>query len=278
MSQDSGSLKHRGIYILPSLFTTMGLFAGFYSLIAAVQGRFELAAWAIIVAAVFDMLDGRVARLLNAETAFGAEYDSLCDMLSFGIAPAVLMYMWALNPLGKPGWLAAFLIAAGAALRLARFNVQLDVQDKRYFCGLPTPASALLIATAVLFYASAQAHPAAWLWWLIAVALAWLMVSNIRFISGKDLDLRERKPFAAILIMVVVLTIIMMDHERILFTLFMAYCLHGPMMSLWQWHRVKTLRTLRRQRRAEKRAAKAARTRTAAPDTPIQPTEDEHHP
>ncbi len=260
MSQHGSSRMHRGVYILPSLFTTMGLFAGFYSLIAAVQGRFELAAWTIVAAAVFDMLDGRVARLLNAETDFGAEYDSLCDMLSFGIAPAVLIYMWALNPLGKPGWLAAFLIAAGAALRLARFNVQLDVQDKRYFCGLPTPASALLIATAVLFYSSIAAHPSPWLWWLIAIALAWLMVSNIRFISGKDLDLRERKPFTVILLMIVALTVIMIDHERILFTLFMAYCLHGPMISLWHWRKASRLRLLRRQRRAERRQARQAAT------------------
>ncbi len=243
----------RGVYILPSLFTTMGLFAGFYALIAAVQGRFELAAWAIIIAAVFDMLDGRVARLLNAETEFGAEYDSLCDMLSFGIAPAVLAYMWALNPLGKPGWLAAFLIVAGAALRLARFNVQHAVQDRRYFRGLPTPAAALLIATAVLFYAAIDLQPLAWLWWTVSILLAWLMVSNIRFISGKDLDLRERKPFAVVLLMVVALTIVMIDHERILFTLFMAYCLHGPMMSFWQARRAARIRALRRQRRAERR-------------------------
>jgi CDP-diacylglycerol--serine O-phosphatidyltransferase len=248
--------QRRGVYILPSLFTTMGLFAGFYSLIASVQGRFELAAWTIIAAAIFDMLDGRVARLLNAETSFGAEYDSLCDMLSFGIAPAVLVYLWALVPLGKPGWLAAFLIVAGAALRLARFNVQHDVQDKRYFCGLPTPATALLIASAVLFYHDIESQPWAWLWWTVSVALAWLMVSNTRFMSGKDIDLRKGRQFTVVLAMVVMVTVVMVAPYRILFAIFMAYCLHGPMMSLWQHHKIKELRALRRQRRAERKQHK----------------------
>ncbi|MDQ6978707.1 MAG: CDP-diacylglycerol--serine O-phosphatidyltransferase [Mariprofundaceae bacterium] len=247
------SQQRRAVYILPSLFTTMGLFAGFYSLIASVQGRFELAAWTIIAAAIFDILDGRVARLLNAETSFGAEYDSLCDMLSFGIAPAVLVYLWALTPLGKPGWLAAFLMVAGAALRLARFNVQHDVQDKRYFSGLPTPAAALLIASAVLFYHDIESLPWSWLWWMISVALAWLMVSNTRFISGKDIDLRKGRQFTLVLLMVMMITIVMVAPYRILFAVFMAYCLHGSMMCLWQHHRIKELRQSRRQRRAERK-------------------------
>lgn len=241
---------HRGIYVLPSLFTTMGLFAGFYALIAAVQGRYELAAWAILAAAAFDMLDGRVARLLNAETAFGAEYDSLCDMLSFGVAPAVLMYMWALAPLHKIGWLAAFLIAACAALRLARFNVQLDTQDKRYFQGLPTPAAALLIATAVLYHEEGGLAPAPWLWFGVSIALAWLMVSGVRFISGKDFDLRRRHSFTVILVMLVAIVLVMADPYRVLFTVLMAYCLHGPMMSLWQHQKAVRFRLARKRRKA----------------------------
>jgi CDP-diacylglycerol--serine O-phosphatidyltransferase len=245
----------RGIYVLPSLFTTMGLFAGFYALIAAVQGRYELAAWAIIAAAVFDMLDGRVARLLNAETAFGAEYDSLCDMLSFGVAPAVLMYMWALAPLHKIGWLAAFLIAACAALRLARFNVQLDTQDKRYFQGLPTPATALLIATAVLYHEESALAPVPWLWLLVSVFLAWLMVSGVRFVSGKDIDLRQRRSFTVILGMLVAIVLVMADPYRVLFTVMMAYCLHGPMMSLWQHQKATRYRLARKRRKAAEGAS-----------------------
>jgi len=236
----------RGIYILPSLFTSAGLFAGFYALIGAVQGRFELAAWAIIIAAIFDMMDGRVARMLNAETAFGAEYDSLCDMLSFGIAPAVLVYMWALAPLGKPGWLAAFLIAACSALRLARFNVQVGSQDKRYFQGLPTPATALLLASAVLYHEQGHFVPSAWLWWVMSVALAWLMVSGVRFISGKDFDLRQKRGHSVLVVMLIIIALIMLDPSRILFAIFLAYVLHGPMLSIWQHRKVKRYRVARR--------------------------------
>jgi len=230
-------VKERGIYILPSLFTTGGLFAGFYALIAAVQGRFELAAWALIAAAIFDALDGQVARLLHAESDFGAEYDSLCDMLSFGIAPAVLVYLWALSPLHKPGWLAAFLVAACAALRLARFNVQLDTQSKRYFNGLSTPAAAMLIATAVLFHENAVVAPVPWLWFGISVTLAWLMVSHVPYFAGKDVDLKKRHPAALLLIMLAIIVFIMVNPHMNLFVLALAYCIHGPMINLWQWRK-----------------------------------------
>lgn len=235
----NNSVRERGIYILPSLFTTAGLFAGFYGLIAAVQGRFELAAWALIAAAVFDMLDGRVARLLHAESDFGAQYDSMCDMLSFGIAPAVLMYMWALTPLHKAGWLAAFLIAACAALRLARFNVELSTQSKRYFNGLPTPAAAMLIATAVLFHENANLNPVSWLWFVISVTLAWLMVSHVPFFAGKDVDLKKRRPAVTILIMLVVIAFIMIDPRTYLFVLAMAYCIHGILLGITGRYRKK---------------------------------------
>lgn len=241
--------RNRGIYILPSLFTSMGLFAGFYALIAAIQGRYELAAWAIIAAGVFDMLDGRVARLLSAETAFGAEYDSLCDMLSFGIAPAVLVYMWALTPLHKPGWLAAFLVAACAALRLARFNTQVGHHDKRYFQGLPTPAAAVLFATAVLFHEEAELAPVPWLWFSMAVFLAWLMVSRVRFFSGKDIDLKQRRSFAALVLLLMVLVLIMADPYKILFILAVAYCVHGPLLSIWQRQKAGRMRLAHRRNR-----------------------------
>lgn len=247
-------MTRRGIYLLPSLFTIMGLFSGFYALIAAVQGRYELAAWAILAAAVFDMMDGRVARLLNAETAFGAELDSLCDMVSFGLAPAVLIYLWALAPLQKLGWLAAFLITACAALRLARFNVQLASQDKRYFQGLPTPATALLIATAILFYEQGGYEPVPWLWFAISVTLAWLMVSGVRFLSGKDIDLKKRRSFAVLVGMLLGIVFIMADPYNVLFGILLIYCLHGPMMSAWQRQKVTRRRLSRKKARKRSRS------------------------
>ena len=235
----------RGIYVLPSLFTTAGLFAGFYALIAALQGRFELAAWALVAAAIFDVLDGRIARLMHAESSFGAEYDSLCDMVSFGIAPAVLVYLWVLTPLHKPGWLAAFLIAACAALRLARFNVQANASDKRYFQGLPTPAMAMLSATAVMFYADHDLQPRAWPWFFVALSLAFLMVSRVRFISAKDVDLKKRRPFVVVIAILFFLVLIVSNPHTVLFTMALAYCLHGPLLSIWQRHRAVNMRLRR---------------------------------
>jgi len=241
MMNKASTVKERGIYLLPSLFTTGGLFAGFYALIAAVQGRFELAAWALIAAAIFDMLDGRVARLLHAESDFGAQYDSLCDMLSFGIAPAVLIYLWALVPLHKLGWLAAFLIAACAALRLARFNVQIGTQSKRYFSGLPTPAAAMLIATAVLFHENNAMAPIPWLWFVISVTLAWLMVSRVPFFAGKDVDLKKRHPAVILLGILALIVFIMASPHVNLFILALAYCIHGPLLGLRKWKRCRQL-------------------------------------
>lgn len=249
-------MTKRGIYLLPSLFTIMGLFSGFYAVIAAVQGRYELAALAILAAAVFDMLDGRVARLLNAETAFGAELDSLCDMVSFGLAPAVLIYLWALAPLQKLGWLAAFLITACAALRLARFNVQLASQDKRYFQGLPTPATALLIATAILFHEQGGYEPVAWLWFVVSIVLAWLMVSGVRFLSGKDIDLKKRRSFTVLVGMLLAIVFIMADPYNVLFATLLIYCLHGPMMSVWQ-HQKVTRRRLALRKARKRNASKS---------------------
>ena len=257
MAEHKEPVALRGVYVLPSLFTSMGLFAGFYSLIPSVQGRFELAAWAIIAAVIFDILDGRVARLLHAETEFGAQYDSLCDMLSFGIAPAVLMYLWALvslpAELHKLAWMGAFCLAACAALRLARFNVQVGTQDKRYFQGLPTPGSALLIATAVLFHEDSGLNPQPWLWFGVSLALAWLMVSKVRFVSGKDVDLRQRRSYGMLLGIIAMIILITIDPYRVPFAIVLAYCIHGPMLSLWQHRKVSGYRLARRKARAQGR-------------------------
>ena len=250
-------MAKRGIYLLPSFFTILGLFSGFYSLIAAVQGRYELAAWAILAAAVFDMLDGRVARLLHAETAFGAELDSLCDMVSFGLAPAMLVYMWALVGLGpelhKLAWLGAFFLVACAALRLARFNVQIGVQDKQYFQGLPTPGAALFIATAVLFHEQGHYQPMPWLWFFLSVILAWLMVSGVRFVSGKDVDLKKRRPFTVLVGIVLVIGLVTAAPYKVLFGILLVYCLHGPVISVWQYQKANRYRVSRRLARKRKR-------------------------
>jgi len=195
-------------------------------------------------------LDGRVARLLHAETDFGAQYDSLCDMLSFGVAPAILVYFWALVNLGadlhRVSWLGAFFLVACAAIRLARFNVKLEVQDKRYFQGLPTPGAALLIAMAVLFHVDANIEPLPWLWFGLSTFLAWLMVSNVRFISGKDIDLKKRQSNSVLLIMVALIAFLAIDPYRVPFTVILAYCLHGPLLSLWQNRRLTQARLARK--------------------------------
>ncbi len=247
------TIKRRGIYVLPSMFTLLGLLCGFYSLVSAIQGNYEHAAWGIIAAAVFDMLDGRVARLLNAETAFGAELDSLADMMSFGVAPAVLVYLWALTPFEKLGWLAAFLIVAGSALRLARFNVQLASQDKRYFQGLPTPALALLMASGVLFHDAFAVEPSGLIWLVMSIGLAWLLVSNVRFFSGKNIDLKQKRPFAVLVVLLAVVVLLVLDPQRVLFVIFLAYCMHGPFLSIWQGQQHARLRLKKRMARAKRR-------------------------
>ncbi len=237
---------HRGIYLLPNLFTTGCLFAGFYAIVAAMGGRFESAAVAIFIAMVLDGLDGRVARMTNTQSAFGAEYDSLADMVSFGLAPALVVYVWALSDLGKLGWLAAFVYTAGTALRLARFNTQVGTTDKRYFQGLASPAAAAVVAGMVWVGHDYQAQGlsvsifAA----VLTVVMGLLMVSNVRYRSFKDLDLKGKVPFVAILAVVLVFVLISLDPPQVLFAGFAIYAFSGP---------VVTLLTLRR-RRAERRA------------------------
>jgi len=252
------AIKRRGIYVLPSMFTLLGLLCGFYSLVSSIQGSYEHAAWGIIVAAIFDMLDGRVARLLNAETAFGAELDSLSDMMSFGVAPAVLVYLWVLVPFGKLGWLAAFLIVAGSALRLARFNVQLASQDKRYFQGLPTPALALMMASGVLFHHAFHAEPTGIIWLVLSIVLAWLLVSNVRFYSGKNIDLKQKRPFAVLVMLLAVVVILVLNPQVVLFPVFLGYCMHGPVLSVWQGQQAARLRLKKRLARARKKQAAEA--------------------
>lgn len=241
---------HRGIYLLPNLFTTGCLFAGFYAIVAAMNHKFELAALAVFVAMFMDGLDGRIARLTNTQSQFGAEYDSLADMVSFGLAPALVMYVWSLSALGKLGWLAAFVYTAAAALRLARFNTQVGRADKRYFQGLPSPAAAAVVAGMVWVGQDflENGFDVAILTLIVTVAMGVFMVSNVRYRSFKDIDLKGKVPFVAILIVVLVFVLVSIDHSKVLFGLFFAYALSGPIV---------TLITLRR-RRAERKAQPSA--------------------
>src|SRR5262245_7974498 len=192
------ALRRRSIYLLPNLFTTAALFAGFYAIVQAMNDRFEHAAVAIFVAMVLDGLDGRVARLTHTQSEFGAQYDSLSDMVSFGAAPALVMYEWALKDLGKAGWIAAFVYCAGAALRLARFNVNLDVVDKRYFQGIPSPAAAAMLAGLVWTFDDLGIDRDVWLWiiaWVMTMYAGITMVTNVPFFSFKDFNLKKAVPF-----------------------------------------------------------------------------------
>lgn len=243
---DAQQQPSRGIYLLPNLFTTSGLFAGFYSIVAAMKGDFEKAAIAIFVAMIMDGLDGRVARLTNTQSAFGAEYDSLADVVSFGIAPSLVAYSWGLMSLGKLGWLVAFFFAAATALRLARFNSRLNVQDKRYFQGLPCPAAAGLVA-GMIWVAHDYGVPGQKLWMIAGVVTlitGSLMVSSMRFYSFKDIDLRGKVPFVAVLAVLLILVFISMDPPLVLLTTFGIYVLSGP--GLWILRRWRYFRRVRR--------------------------------
>lgn len=240
--------RRKGIYLLPNLFTTASLFAGFYAIVAAINDRFELAAIAIFVAAILDGMDGRIARLTNTQSEFGAQYDSLADMVSFGLAPALVVYEWSLLELGKPGWLAAFVYAAAAALRLARFNTQVGTADKRYFQGLASPAAAGLMAGMVWLSAEMGVEVGAGiraLAFVITLTAAVLMVSNARYHSFKGLDLRGRVPFVTALIVVMVFVFVSWDPSLVLFVLLVLYVLSGPVLTMFHLRR----------RRAERKAA-----------------------
>src|SRR6186713_3583032 len=209
-SLQKNRIRRRGIYLLPNLFTTAALFAGFYAIVQAMNANFDQSAVAIFVAMVLDGLDGRVARLTHTQLAFGAEYDSLTDMVSFGAAPALVMYEWALRDMGRIGWIAAFVYCVGAALRLARFNTQLSVADKRWFTGLPSPAAAALVAGMIWVLNDYQVRGGDVKWYAAALTVyaGITMVSSVKFYSGKDVNLRRMVPFwVAILILVGLLLI-----------------------------------------------------------------------
>jgi CDP-diacylglycerol--serine O-phosphatidyltransferase len=229
-------VRRRGIYLLPNAFTTAALFAGFYAIVQAMNMNFDQAAIAVFVAMVLDGLDGRVARLTRTQSAFGAEYDSLADMVSFGAAPALVMYEWALRDLGKLGWIAAFVYVAGAALRLARFNTLLEVADKRWFLGLPSPSAAALVAGFVWIVddLALDPDPLRWLAWALTVFAGLTMVSNVRYWSFKTINLKKSVPFVAVVLIAAVVALLSWQPPAVLFALFVGYAVSGYVLVAWR--------------------------------------------
>lgn len=272
-TESSEVKRRRGIYLLPNLFTTACLFAGFYAIVAAMGNRFEAAAVAIFIAMIMDGLDGRIARLTNTQSDFGAQYDSLADLVAFGLAPSLVVYVFTLSELGKLGWLAAFIYAACAALRLARFNTQVGVADKRFFQGLASPAAAALVAGFVWvasdyeFESNILSFPALFL----TVLAGLLMVSNIRYRSFKDLDLKGKVPFVTVLVVVMVFVFISIDPPQVLFAVFLLYALSGPATTVLGLRQRKQLREQEQEKEKEKELEK----QTVAEAENIEPIQNE---
>lgn len=236
----------KGIYILPNLLTTGNLLCGFWAIISVFQERFYFAAVAILLAAVFDVFDGKVAKLSGATSKFGMQYDSLADLVSFGMAPALLAFSWALRPYGKFGWLAAFLFVACGAIRLARFNVLASSGETKYFKGLPIPVAAAMIAFTILLYF--QLIETGWVKDIVILVmiyiLAFLMVSNIRYFSFKELELAKRKPFSIFIFVVLSLIVIVMEPVVVLFAFVLFYVFSGPVSMVLTWRKKRALRKM----------------------------------
>lgn len=221
------------IYVLPNLLTTVNMFCGFFAMIYAINGSYLNAAYAIVVAALFDMLDGRVARWTNSTSEFGAQLDSLCDVVSFGVAPGLLLFLWALEPFGRLGWMAAFFYVACGALRLARFNVQIHVVEKAFFQGLPIPMAAGIVASSVLAFEDMNLDASrSWAVLAMTFLLGFVMVSSFRYRSFKDIDLKRRLPFTYLVVGVFLFAIIALRPEVMLFILFLTYALLGAIFGI----------------------------------------------
>lgn len=228
------------IYVLPNLLTTMNMFFGFFAIIYSINGNFTWAAYAIVVAAIFDTLDGRVARATNSMSKFGAEYDSLSDLISFGLAPSLMLYLWSLEPFGRVGWLACFFFVACGALRLARFNVQSGSVEKGYFQGLPIPMAAGIVASSVLAFEDLELDAARhWGVLAMAIGLGFVMVSTFRYRSFKDIDLKHRVPFRYLVLGVFALAAVAIRPETTLFVLFLTYATLGAVFGIWRLGRNK---------------------------------------
>jgi CDP-diacylglycerol--serine O-phosphatidyltransferase len=235
---DTAARPRRGIYLLPNAFTTAALFGGFYAIVMAMNQRFDQACWAVFIAMILDGLDGRVARLTNTQSEFGAQYDSLSDMVSFGAAPALVIYEWSLRGLGKLGWIAAFVYCAGAALRLARFNTNIEVVDKRFFQGLPSPAAAALVVGFVMMMTDPDINVSArqvdWISWGLALFAGLTMVTNVPFYSFKDVNFRKSVPFIVVFLIALFFALLAIDPPKVLWPLFVLYGLSGYAVYFWR--------------------------------------------
>ncbi len=228
--------RRKGIYVLPNLFTLAALFGGFYAIVMAINGRFDLASIGVFCAMILDSLDGRVARMTNTQSAFGEQMDSLSDMVSFGAAPALICYVWALKGLGRWGWLAAFVYCACAALRLARFNVNTAVVDKRYFQGLPSPAAAALVAGLIWVATDmgVSGSSLAWPMFVVALYAGLSMVTNVPFYSFKDVRMKRSVPFVVIVLIAIAIALINVDPPTVLFGIFVVYGVSGYAIYFWR--------------------------------------------
>jgi len=244
--KESNKPPSKGLYLLPNLFTTSALFAGFYAITGAVNGHFEIAVIVIFIAMILDGLDGRVARMTNTQSEFGAQYDSLADLVSFGVAPATVAYAWGLSSLGKIGWMAAFIYVTCGALRLARFNVQHNTADKRYFTGLASPAAAALVAGYIWVMVDNQIENQAAIYGLLIITFlsGLLMVSNIRYHSFKELNFTGKVPFVVAVIVMLVLALVYIAPPLVIFIICLAYAVSGILLTL----------SLLRRKRKEKKA------------------------
>ena len=236
----------KGIFVLPNLFTSASLFGGFYAIIAAIHGRYEAAAIAVIISSVFDGLDGRIARFTRTTSPFGIEYDSLSDLVAFGVAPAIVAYLWALEPFGRLGWLAAFMYVICGALRLARFNVQKDNLDAKFFNGLPIPAAACFIASLILFTSAlggiSESKPMIII--VMIYLLSFLMVSTINYPSFKEVNIRHRKPFNVLVSIILIFTVIAYKPQVMLFIIMLSYIVSGPVVTLYRLHKKRSKATI----------------------------------
>ena len=243
VSEDGRKVRRKGIFLLPNLLTTGALFAGFFAVISGMNSEFQNACIAILAAMFLDGLDGRVARLTNTQSAFGAEYDSLSDMLAFGVAPALICFSWALSDLGTLGWTAAFFYVACAALRLARFNVQLGTVNKRFFVGLSSPAAGGLVVSMVwvcVEYNLAVVMPISVLAAIVTMVAGLLMVMNVHYFSFKDMDFKNRVPFFVILMVILLFVIVSWDPPVVLFVIAILYALSGPVLNFYNYRKKKT--------------------------------------
>ncbi|MEE3240246.1 MAG: CDP-diacylglycerol--serine O-phosphatidyltransferase [Pseudomonadota bacterium] len=240
VSEGGKKVRRKGIYLLPNLFTSAALFAGFFAIIAAINGDFAAAGLAIFFGQVLDGLDGRVARMTNTQSRFGQEFDSLSDMVTFGLAPAIIVFMWCLSDLGKLGWAVAFLYVASAAIRLARFNAVADTADTRYFRGLASPPAATLVASAVWlgydlgYTASSLPFALVISMAILTSAVGFLMIANIRYHSFKAINFSRRVSVAALLLFILLIGLIATDPPKVLFLLACSYAFSGPVVTLWQ--------------------------------------------